>query len=211
MRGGYIKYALIGLAPYSFHYDESKTSMIKWRTFQYLIAFNDLHNFPFTADECRKMFREKFLNIRLPTDQVNPDNMFNYNQPKHGMMPHTKVVAWEDISRWSKKNYPATVRENVQILDDYLTLCEKNNVRPIMFLPPMTEGYQKYFNSKMLDEFYYLIHEANNKHQSAVFLDGWKWQVFSDKDFYNVSHMNTKGAAKFSAILNNVIENLEKG
>ena len=43
----------------------------------------------------------------------------------------------------------------------------------------------------------------------AYFVDGWKLSGFSDDDFYDVSHMNIQGSAKFSAILNDFIEQLE--
>ncbi len=42
-RGG-VRYVLIGLAPYSFHYDESKTYVEAWRLFHYYAALKDLHN-----------------------------------------------------------------------------------------------------------------------------------------------------------------------
>ena len=76
-----------------------------------------------------------------------------------------------------------------------------------MFTAPKTDCYKKYFYKKMLDEFYYLIGEAQRKHRGAIFLDGWKLPGFSDADFYDVGHLNINGAAKFSTILNNVIEN----
>ena len=41
-----IRYALIGLTPYVFHFDLSKIYVFKSRILPYLIAFNDVHNFP---------------------------------------------------------------------------------------------------------------------------------------------------------------------
>lgn len=90
-----------------------------------------------------------------------------------------------------------------------MTLCEENNIRPIMFLPPMTEGYMKYFSRQKLDEFYYLVEQACRKHSSAIFIDGWRLQGFTDEDFLDVDHMNIRGAAKFSAFLNDFIESLK--
>ena len=209
--GGYIKYALIGFAPYSFHYDESRTYKYRQRLFQYLIAFNDLHNFAINAAECRKMFQEKFLNLRLKLDSFNVNDVFGTRSSLKMMNWSTRLIARNTVDAWTNKNYPETVKENVQILEDYLTLCEKNNVRPIMFLPPLSKAYVQYFSRQKLDEFHYLIREAQKKHSSALFLDGWKLENFSDKDFYDVGHLNLNGAAKFSAIFNDFIENLEKG
>ena len=123
---------------------------------------------------------------------------------------YSRFNARERIDVWKDRDFPETFKENVKILDDYLTLCEDTNVRPIMFLPPMTYGYMKYFSRKKLDEFYYLVREAQKKHSSAVFFDGWKLPFFPDNDFFDVDHMNIQGAAKFSTILNDFIEGLER-
>ena len=84
-----------------------------------------------------------------------------------------------------------------------------SNKLEVMFLPPMTEGYMRYFSKQKLDEFYYLIDSAMKKHSSAVFVDGWKLPGFSDSDFFDVSHLNLQGSTKFSAILNDFVEQLE--
>ena len=90
-----------------------------------------------------------------------------------------------------------------------MTLCEEKNIRPIIFLMPTTEGDIKHFNKQRLDEFYYLVGQACKNHSSAVFVDGWKLQGLSDTDFYDVQHLNIQGAAKFSAYLNDIIEQLD--
>ena len=57
-----IEFALIGLAPYSFHYDLSKSNMINFRLLNYFIALKDLHNFEMPISEYRKLLNEeKFL------------------------------------------------------------------------------------------------------------------------------------------------------
>lgn len=115
----------------------------------------------------------------------------------------------DNIDLWADKNYPDTRAENIKILDDYLTLCARNRIRPIIFLPPMSTVYKKYFSKQKLDEFYYLVGQACQKHPYAVFIDGWKLQGFTDADFRDIDHMNVYGAAKFSTFLNSVIEQLD--
>ena len=208
---GKLKYALIGLAPFLFHYDASKTSSYV-SIFQYLIALNDLHNFWLPIEQYKKLFREEFLNTRLPLENINLNNLFYKKADSIKYMDiNARVYARKRIDIWRpQKSYPETVKENVKILDDYLTLCEKNNVRPIMFLPPLTEAYMRYYNKEKLEEFYSLVNQLQKKHSSSVFFDGWKLEGFSDDYFTDVDHMNLNYASKFSTILNNVIENLEK-
>lgn len=212
MRGGYIKYALIGLAPYSFNFDLTKSFELNFQLLQFFIAYDDVHNLWIPKDSYRKLFNENYLNVRIPlgNNKINSVSGLNLNKPVRYMNYKERITSRKLIDGWKNKDFPETKKENSKILDGYLTLCEKNNVRPIMFLPPFTEGYKKYFSRQKLDEFYYLIREAQKKHSSAIFFDGWKLPGFSDEHFHDAAHLNIQGAAKFSTILNNVIEQLEK-
>ena len=213
MRGGYIKYALIGLAPYTLQYDLSKSYGNIFQLLKYYVAFDDVHNFWMPKEDLIQIFNPQYLSIRLPAQVRDIKNVYGERRSNVLNMNWVTLVNARDdkIDDWKGRHYPETVKENVKILDDYLTLCEKNNVRPIMFLPTMTKGYIKYFERTTLDELYYHISQATKKHPSAIFFDGWKSDGFSYADFYDASHLNINGSAKFSTLLNNVIENLEKG
>ena len=203
-----IRNALIGLAPYSFHYDLSKTINNSFSLLFYLIAFDDLHNFHVPADVYKKFFRTKYLSKRLSLESVDVTVPFGSKNSLTFMMPKHRLANREIADEWSEKNYPETRAENVKILDEYLTLCEETNIRPIMILSPLSEGYRKHFSKQKLNEFYYLVEQACKKHTSAIFIDGWKLQGVIDADFRDYGHMNTQGAAKFSAFLNDFIESL---
>ena len=149
------------------------------------------------------------MNARLPLEPFDLNNP--HMTPKltqRFMTPQNRLDARKQIDTWKEKYFPETRTENVKILDDYLTLCEDNGIRPIMFLPPMTEGYMKHFSRQRLDEFYHLVRQACQKHSSAVFVDGWKLRGLTDSDFLDVDHLNHLGAPKFSTYLNDVIERL---
>jgi len=208
--GGNLKYALVGLAPFIFHYDASRTPFSN-SMLQNCIAFNDMHNFWLPVEQYKKLFREEFLNTRLPLENIDLNNIFlsKSSSPKF-LDVNARINARRRIDVWENKSFPDTVKENIQILDDYLTLCETNNVRPIMVQQTLSEAYMRYFNKKKLDEFYYLVNLLQKKHPDAIFFDGWKLEDFSDEYFIDVDHMNINYAAKFSAILNEFIENLEK-
>lgn len=212
MRGGYIKYALIGLNPFCFHWDLSNAYNGNFRVPQYLSAFNDLHNFWLPVEDYRKIFSPEYLNYKMPYDTaVKMDCIGGLSNIVTHIDRKMRISARKSVDTWKNKYYAETVKENVKILDDYLTLCEKNNVRPVMFLPPLSDVYKKHFNKKIFDEFYYLVREAQKKHPTAVFFDGWLIKDISDEDFSDLGHLNIQGASKFSSILNNAIENLEKG
>lgn len=199
---------MICLAPYSLHYDESKTISQNCRILQYVIALNDVHNFWLPIEKYKSLLRDDYLNFKLPLEN-EMNSVTPLSTEVHHISLAGRLAARERIDVWKDRYFPETLKENVKILDDYLTLCEENNVRPIIFTAPMTYGYMKYFNKKKLDEFHYIIADALKKHSAAVFFDGWRLPIFSDENFWDVDHMNIQGAAKFSMILNDFIEKLE--
>lgn len=203
------QYALIGLAPYSFQFDESRASKNMFYMLQNYIAFKDLHNFHVSAEVYEQFFRKGYLSRRqIPkTYDINDPHFFKGRQ--RSSTPQDQLAARKRIDTWSDREFPETRAENVKILDDYLTLCESHNIRPIMFLPPMAEGYVRYYDRQRLAEFYYFVKEAKKKHPSAVFIDGWKFKSLKDTDFIDVDHLSTQGARKFSLFLSKIMENLE--
>ena len=205
MRGGHtsIRYALIGLAPYVFHFDLSKTFLYKCRILPYLIAFNDIHNLPVPFDVYKQFLRAEWLAKKPSVAKVNRNGV------KSLKVIEQKEITGGKTNTWNGKYYPATRDANIKILDDYLTLCEENNVRPIMFRVINSEKYMANFNPQLLDEFNILVKEACRKHPSARFFDGWELEGFTYEDFYDHGHMNVHGAAKFSTYLNDFIEQLE--
>ena len=207
--GKNLRYALIGLSAYIFHYDHSKGRKHQFLLLQYLIAFDDLHSFRVPVDVFKKFFNEKYLTAKVSTETMDLNNPFDAKFPMQSMKPQAQLDVRAKTGDWLERSYPATRDENVKILDDYLTLCEEHHIRPIMFLPPTTEGYKKHFSRQKLDEFHYLVEQAQKKHPSAIFLDGWKLKGLTNGDFYDYGHLNLQGAAKFSAFLNKFIESIE--
>ena len=176
---------------------------------RYFIAFNDLHNFHVPAEDYGKFLRPQYFSMRMPLEPFDVNNPFYAKRPVTFMTPEKRLEARRLIDSRSRKYFPETRAENVKILDDYLTLCEQNKIRPVIFLPPATDGYRKHFSKRIIDEFYYFVRRACTKHPYAVFIDGWKLQGVKDRDFYDEIHMNIIGAAKFSSFLNSVIEQLD--
>ena len=170
----------------------------------YLIAFNDIHNLPTPFEFYRNLLREDWLTQKPSIEKVN------LNGVKSKKVIANPLESNKGFTNWDKKYYPTTRDEYIKLLDDYLTLCEENNVRPIMFTARNSDKFIAQFNKQMLEEFYSFVEEALKKHPDARFVDGWKWNGVTYEDFYDHGHMNFKGAAKFSAWLNEYIEQLER-
>ena len=176
---------------------------MKNRLLPYLIAFNDIHNFPIPIDVYKKFLSEEWLTQKVSIEKVNINGI-----KSHKIMTKEEIQN-EKTKTWAGKSYPQTRDANIKILDDYLTLCEENNIRPIMFRVIVSEKYMANFNKELLAEFDALVEQALQKHPSACFVDGWKLSGYKYAYFYNHAHMNVKGAKKFSAYLNDFIEQLE--
>lgn len=205
-----LHYALIGLAPYSFHHDLSSTVKFKYMMLQYFIAFRDLHNFFVPVEVYENFFRKEYLTTQVSLKAFNINVPYGANS-KFDTAMINPLDTNSGIHTWEGKYYPKARDENIKILDDYLTLCEENNIRPIMFQVPVTEKYILKFNKQLLEEFDTLIAQACQKHSSAIFVDGWKWNGLTYADFHDHEHLNTQGAAKFSTYLNDFIEQLDSG
>ena len=204
----HLHYALIALPAYAFQYDQTKTFNNQFLMLQYLIAFEDLHNFFVPVDVYKKFFNENYLITRLAFKNFDTNNPYFEKVPMTFINRKERLNFRGKIDTWAERNFPKTLAENVKILDDYLTLCEENNIRPIMFLMPATEGYIKHYNRQRIDEFHYCIQKNLRNHPNAVFIDGWNLQGLNESDFYDAYHLNIRGAAKFSAFLNDFIESL---
>lgn len=220
-----LRYALIGLAPYEFHYDLSQSRRLQFLMVDYLVAFNDLHNYFVPIDTYRKFFRAEYLANKLPLKDFEVNDPFHirkipaYTVEKKPISPNpndktknnnvAKEAPVRADGRGGKRDFPATCLNNIKILDDYLTLCEENGIRPIMFLAPMPSAYMRNYSATQIDELRYIVEQACQKHSSARFIDGWKLDFINDSDFYDKGHMNLQGATKFSTYINDFIEALE--
>lgn len=154
---GRLKYALIEIAPYKFHYDLSKSTNLQCLMLHYLIAFGDLHNFHMSAEDYKKLLRPEYFSIELPLEPFDVNNPFYVKKPLCFMTPQSRLKIIKKKDGGGGKDFNETRTENIKILDDYLTLCEQNTIRPIIFLMPMSTGHMKLYNRPRLDECRYLV------------------------------------------------------
>ena len=205
-----LRYALIGLAPYSFSYDASRVVMESWRLLQWFLYFRDLHNYHMSAENYASLFRKEYLDGGYVTPApIELGNVY-MNKAFNKTSAQTRFEYRQSAETWSKKYYPKTVAENKQILHDYLTLCEEHEIKPILFLPAMPRGYMETYPRNRLDEFHTILREIMSRHSTAVFFDGWQIRGLTDDDFADTTHLNVMGGAKFSHLLNRFVMQFER-
>lgn len=196
-----LRYCIIGLSYYSFQYDLSLSNM-KFRLSGYYEFFKDCHNavdIQINRSDINTRIGRLIINVTEEKQLVFNKSLepFEYNNQKEEL---GKQIAIND----SNKNYPKTVEENKVIFENYIELLQKNNIEPIIVVFPTTKYYSKYFDSRLEEQFHSIVNPFKSKYRFK-YIDYFRSELFEDKDFSDVSHLNWDGAEKFTQIINQII------
>lgn len=201
-----LKYVFIGLNYYSFEYDMSLSAM-KGKVQLYYETVGKSHHLS-NINEYMKVRRinetiaKNVFNLNIDGyPQINWFVTNNYDN----MHIINEELGKKQALLDGNKNYPETVTENIEIFNDYLTLLEENNIKPIVIVCPTSKYYSKNFSERLKKQFNNII-DATRKEHKFQFIDYFDNNQFEDDDFYDVSHLNQKGAEKFTEILNKIVE-----
>lgn len=188
-----IDYCIIGLSYYSFQYDLLKSSMKNKANLYDFIAFDkEKSNCDFMVENI--IFKQEYSKqIRQEIEYCRLDEYVKWETGK------------KQALRDCNKNYPETVNENKQILKDYLQLLKKNEIQPIIVICPASKYYTEYFSQRIEEEFHSIIREVAQEY-NFQFMDYFRSEEFHDDDFQDVSHLNIRGAEKFTRMLNEKIK-----
>ena len=215
-----IKYAIIGISYYSFGYDLSKSqSSTTIRTEIYYPIIENVHNYKNAAgfiqeyevyrSICRKIFKQDYARVIFNSFKDDglkvTDEMYKKEFDSTKLTDSEKEALIEEVKRDFDKNYPLTIKENKEILKDYLELLKSSNIKPIIVVCPVVKLYGDNSSEETKKEFYEIINELKLSYNFQL-LDYFENPEFKDSDFYDTAHLNYEGAKKFSAILNDNIE-----
>lgn len=203
-----IKYAIIGLSYYSFQYDMSLSSM-KNRVILYYNIFEDKHNYKdLSIEEFNNEYNiSKGICDKIFKKNENGSYEFTWSNPslKDCTIEEIIKTGRNQAQRDCNKDYPETVKENTRVFKDYLKLLEKHNIKPIVIVFPASKYYTEHFSKRIEDEFHAIIKDVKNKYDFQ-YIDYFRSDQFNDDEFSDVSHLNPKGAKKFTEILNKEIK-----
>ncbi|OPJ55122.1 chemotaxis protein [Clostridium oryzae] len=199
-----VKYALIGISYYSFQYDMSLSSM-RGKVILYYDVLRNAHNFK----EINRVYNEYDINRRV-ADKIFKKNAdgnyeFKLEVPTLNEYEDNWLIGKKQANIDCNKNYPETVKENIQIVKDYIKFLEDHNVKPIIVVYPATKYYTENFSKRIEDEFHFIINQIEKKY-NFQYIDCFRSDLFTDDDFRDVSHLNLRGAEKFTKILNEKIK-----
>lgn len=102
-------------------------------------------------------------------------------------------------------SYKKIFHENILILNSIANWCKERNVKLILLTPPAYDTYRKNLNSEQLK----ITIETTQKittNNNCLYLNLLDDTRFYAKDFYDADHLSEIGAAKLSALVNDLID-----
>ncbi len=204
------RFAVIGLAPYSFHSNLS-VGAENYRVLSYVLALKDAHDFPADAEMLWDLFQPKFDQSVIGIESYLESNRIDLNDPigvrkqmDFKMGDRERLKGRKRAETWKTKRFPNTKKENLKIFQDYIEMCLEHHVTPVCVVFPVTDIYRRFFSRQILEEFYQIMDDMQQKYD-VKFLNLFANEEFTYDDFHDVDHLNRTGAGKCSMIINKCI------
>lgn len=197
-----IKKICINMAYYSFDWDLSLSPNSFTRIHRYLYTLGKTHNY-------NNILHLKLCHSIYKSKDYERDYL-NYHRYKLNTVLKDIDYQQEKIAKkQANMNYPKTVIENKYIFEMYLKMLNENNIKPIILILPTSRHYYKYFsNNYQKNKFYKIINQFRKVYNFKV-IDYFNSKIFNDEDFCDYSHLNNKGALKFTSILEKELSSFE--
>jgi hypothetical protein len=98
-------------------------------------------------------------------------------------------------------NYVDSYKENIEILNSFVSLCNDKNIQVYLLVLPSTKAYLKYLFKGFKESYMSALSLINGK---INFIDFNDFNMFDDKDFVDMDHLDKEGAIKVSEYINNL-------
>lgn len=200
VKPGTIKFVLIGLAPYSFRYDNAKAFSVTPRHLQYMLALDAPERN--LQDHLLKIFasdniRNIFTDVTIEHADLNFERLKDNNNYE---IPAIAFINWSaEQKNLTKKFFPETVEKNLRVIEDYIKLCRDNGAEPVGVVFPFAPARSQNYSAELLDKFREVLNylEENYDFTCADIFD----LQLDYRNFYNMGHLNQRGSATASALL----------
>ncbi|MET3207076.1 UNVERIFIED_CONTAM: hypothetical protein ABIC26_000010 [Paenibacillus sp. PvR008] len=231
-----IKYCIIGMSYYSFHYDlsRSKKEAEKRINKVYYPIFKDSHHFEVnesvTSSDmnfdhnlsflCHIIFNKIKLDQSIVDALVVHNSYFNNNINREffsllgnirleDMDLSQKVAVGQQRAEQHNQLlvHNETVKENTNVLKNLINYLNEERITPIVVAFPATEYYQNSFDPEFKAVFYEVMNSLANT-QIFKLVDLFDSDDFVESDFLDMDHLNEKGAIKVTNMLNIVLDSL---
>ena len=207
-----IKQCIITLGLYSLNYDLSLSSSKYKCVKTYVPLFGDSHHAPKAElgtegkvwDECRRFAHEFFMQ--------NPSFYGDAITRKHTSVYAASRGGWSNLSKEQRAEYAHnlaekhnkhikhkdTFDENSIILKDYIKFLVENEVRPIVLILPFSREYSESISPIYLEK---ILEVLEGMEYAIDYINMNESDCFDTDDFSDADHLNEKGAAKATALM----------
>lgn len=190
-----IKYVILNLAYYSFDFDLSRT-LERNRVHRYYPIIKDTHNY---KDEFRIKLLNKMYNLRWTNEDYAEINNLKKNivmrNDKETIQKGKKCAIYH-----SKMKSEEIKKENLEIFETILKLLKQNNISPLILICPVSKYYYEHYDKKRIKEFYCNI-DFYIQRDNIKIVDFFDSELFDNSDFWDDSHLNSKGAIKLTKLI----------
>ena len=213
-----LRYCIINLSKFSFEYDLSLSVQKRMIPFYYYRTSCVNHcSDPAkrqSVDHIRSFETAVFTEnhtVRFASNyrSICEQDLYLYNSEVYNSSALDDSSRAEQIAEIEKdynKNYPSTVRDNLDILRQMLDLLKANHIKPIVVVCPVTEFYRAYMGGdRIITEFEREVLSFQQQYRFQ-YLNYFDSDLFDESDFRDYSHMNHKGAEKLTRILDMEID-----
>ena len=212
-----LEYAVIGLEPYSLHYDMSR-SRVDWRRcLPYYPIVHTMHNCT-GAKELIALYEDGEKKIKSYFDEEYIDSLYDVyaaqakpvadgradvydsgNCAKDSSALHTR-----EMRELYHKPFPEIVEENKKILEKYTGLCAEKKIKTLLVIPPYTDWYKEHMDREYYEELLLFLNYLCKRY-GAMLIDLCQY-TFPDSCFGSYSGVNCLGAVKAASYINEVID-----
>ena len=191
---GTVKFVLIGLAPYSLHYDSKYTFSSKVVDLMYQVSLG----MPLGKSEKARLIHYLLpdwmhkIYFNVSGNQADP----NYEQTKNNInqaFTTTDFLNMEtDYQDHDKKENQEIIFNNIKVLRKYIALCHQYNAVPVLVMWPFAQILQEKYPKHILETLYTNLQKLHRE-QFFEFINLFNMKL-DYSCFYNVAHLNRKGA-----------------
>ena len=197
-----IKFVLIGLAPYSFRYDNLMSFSVCSRNLQYLLALKNSRDDSVHGQLLRMLISnqvKKFFS-EATEDDADP-NYDKIKRLKNKEISSLTILNWQqELDNLTKEFRAETFEKNLNYLERYIQLCIDHGAKPIGVVFPFSPIINQKYPRDLLSMFRRTLRQLQKAYDFNV-IDLFDFPL-GYKHFYNMSHLNPEGARLTSILLN---------
>src|SRR5690554_4031209 len=144
-------------------------------------------------DETRITIDDKGYGIHYTLDNRKAE----WDNGKHEASYHNDLIATRSDDK--------RVNQNRKYLEEIIQKCAEKNVKVILINVPLYVSYRDNLNTKFLKQQKDFCHYFTENHENVMFYDFSCDPRFTEDDYYDVTHLNERGAEKFTVLIDSVM------